>query len=92
MNVSIVGSVHRRQRLDGGSHGLIMKLPLGVCAAIVPRDPGGDARELEDRLHALAREQLAPHKRPTKIAVVRALPLGTSGKIDRRALAAYWAD
>lgn len=50
-----------------------------VCALLVAR--AVDATQIE----AYAREHLAPHKRPKRIAYVDRLPTLPSGKIDRRA-------
>ncbi len=55
-----------------------------VTAAIVVEHPGFDF----DLLSARLRNELAPHKRPKEIAVLDALPLNRSGKLDRAQLAA----
>jgi long-chain acyl-CoA synthetase len=55
-----------------------------VTAAIVVEHPGFDV----DLLSARLRNELAPHKRPKEIAVLDALPLNRSGKLDRAKLAA----
>jgi acyl-CoA synthetase (AMP-forming)/AMP-acid ligase II len=53
-----------------------------VSAHPLPRDPDSLVRRLEDRCdHKLSR-----FKRPAEIIVVPALPLGTTGKIQRAAL------
>ncbi|KTR58292.1 hypothetical protein SA12R_10215, partial [Rothia kristinae] len=49
-----------------------------------------DAREtaeLEDRLRAAVRERLGPAAVPKRLEVVRALPLTSTGKPDRAAVA-----
>jgi acyl-CoA synthetase (AMP-forming)/AMP-acid ligase II len=53
-----------------------------VCAAIVPA-PGFD--EAAALAHCAA--HLAPHQRPRRLTTLGALPLGPTGKIDRRACA-----
>jgi acyl-CoA synthetase (AMP-forming)/AMP-acid ligase II len=55
-----------------------------VAAAVVPRGDGPAALEAIDRA---ARASLAPFKRPRRLYLVDALPLGPSGKVDRQTLA-----
>ncbi|MCK6550508.1 AMP-binding protein [Myxococcota bacterium] len=58
-----------------------------VVAVIVPSAP--DVRDVVvAAVHAFARDRLAAHKRPKALVVVDALPLGPSGKVDRRAVKA----
>ena len=53
-----------------------------VCAAVVP-GAGFDA----DLVLAHCAARLAPHQRPRRLVTTAALPLGPTGKIDRRACA-----
>lgn len=55
-----------------------------VVAAIVIEKPPYDRHELRTRMGA----ELAPHKRPKDFAVLDALPLNRSGKVDRAAVRA----
>lgn len=67
-----------------------------ACVFSVPDDEWGervvtavaaDAAELDlGALRARMRAELAPHKRPKEIAVLDALPLNRSGKVDRAAI------
>jgi O-succinylbenzoic acid--CoA ligase len=51
-----------------------------VCAAIVPASERFDAKELDVFLG----DQLAPFKRPRRVALFRELPETPQGKVDRR--------
>ncbi|MCE9576216.1 MAG: AMP-binding protein [Deltaproteobacteria bacterium] len=55
-----------------------------VALAVVP-GPGFDPQAI------LAHGALAPHQRPRRVITLAALPLGPTGKIDRRAVAALLA-
>ncbi len=55
-----------------------------VALAVVP-GPGFDPQAI------LAHGALAPHQRPRRVVPVEALPLGPTGKVDRRAVAALVA-
>jgi o-succinylbenzoate---CoA ligase len=55
-----------------------------VAAALVPEE-GADRAALEGRMAA----ELAPHRRPRRLLWVDALPTTVSGKVDRRAAAAW---
>src|SRR5262249_30182295 len=57
-----------------------------VMAAVVPA-PSGEASEGGNL--SFARRRLAPFKVPRRIVFLPALPVGATGKIDRRALAAF---
>jgi O-succinylbenzoic acid--CoA ligase len=57
-----------------------------VAIAIVPGDGYSP-----DAIRAHASAALAPHQRPRRIIEVAALPLGPTGKVDRRAVAALLA-
>jgi acyl-CoA synthetase (AMP-forming)/AMP-acid ligase II len=67
-----------------------------ACVFSVPDDEWGervvaaiaaDVAELDlDALRARMRAELAPHKRPKGLAVLDALPLNRSGKLDRAAI------
>lgn len=59
-----------------------------VACAIVPADPSSFD---PSRVASALAEQLAPHKRPRLVAVVGALPLAPSGKLDRRGAASRLA-
>jgi len=54
-----------------------------VAAALVLRD-GASEREARAEIAALADAELAPFERPRRLAFVEALPLGATGKPDRR--------
>jgi O-succinylbenzoic acid--CoA ligase len=54
-----------------------------VVAAIVPEEPVFD----RDVLRARMRAELAGHKRPKRIALLEAMPLNRSGKVDRTEVA-----
>jgi O-succinylbenzoic acid--CoA ligase len=59
-----------------------------VVCAVVPRAMPGGVPEREAflrRLGTFARDHLAPHKRPRKVALLESLPVNASGKLDRRA-------
>ena len=58
-----------------------------VVAALVVEQAGFDV----DALDARMRNELAPHKRPKEIAILDALPLNRSGKLDRTKLASCCA-
>jgi O-succinylbenzoic acid--CoA ligase len=54
-----------------------------AAALVVEKAPPPDAA-----LADFCRRELAPHKRPRQVCYVERLPVATSGKLDRRALAA----
>lgn len=58
-----------------------------VAAAVVPVAAGGPG---EAALVAHAADRLAPHKVPVRILQVPAIPVGETGKIQRRLLANRW--
>jgi malonyl-CoA/methylmalonyl-CoA synthetase len=58
-----------------------------VAAAVVPKD--GDVLDLQS-LRTWARELLAPHKLPSRLLVVDALPRNAMGKVMKPALAALF--
>jgi O-succinylbenzoic acid--CoA ligase len=75
------------ERVDGVHAGCVFGQPDPtwgeiVCAAIV-----SDRSDIASRVEAHARENLATHKRPRRIALVESLVLGATGKVDRRATA-----
>ncbi|MEZ4311216.1 MAG: benzoate-CoA ligase family protein [Polyangiaceae bacterium] len=51
--------------------------------AFVVLRPGADARDIEARLRAFAKERLAPYKAPRWVEVVSELPKTATGKIQR---------
>lgn len=51
--------------------------------AFVVLRPGADARDLEARLRAFAKERLAPYKAPRWVTVVPDLPRTATGKLQR---------
>ena len=61
-----------------------------VCACIVPQ-PRGDGVDLASLQAHLRRHGLAPYKAPERLIMLDALPF-VGDKIDRRALAARWAE
>lgn len=79
------------EAIDGVARALVFGAPDArwgqiVCALFVARD--GANREA---VLARAKEKLAPHKRPRRVAFVDALPTNTTGKLDRRAALALYA-
>jgi len=54
-----------------------------VAAAVVLEDQALDLAGLREAI----RSRLSPHQRPRRLAILDALPLSESGKLDRRALA-----
>ncbi|MFE9371070.1 amino acid adenylation domain-containing protein [Streptomyces sp. NPDC006711] len=58
-----------------------------LLAAAVVAQPGQARGELSQRLREHARDRLPSYMVPARIAVVDALPLSSSGKVDRRELA-----
>ncbi|MGH8867508.1 MAG: AMP-binding enzyme, partial [Actinomycetes bacterium] len=59
-----------------------------VVAVVVPADP--DAPPVADDLRAHVAERLGPGAAPREVVHVRALPLLTSGKVDRATLRDQW--
>jgi non-ribosomal peptide synthetase component F len=59
----------------------------GMAAGIVAFTSG--VATPSDQLHAALRRALPPYMVPRRVIDLEALPLGSSGKIDRRALARY---
>jgi oxalate---CoA ligase len=62
-----------------------------VAAAVVLRTDGGDPVPDEAELLAYCRERLADFKRPKRIQVTDAIPRTATGKIQRRVVAAAYA-
>ncbi|MEV7749640.1 amino acid adenylation domain-containing protein [Streptomyces griseofuscus] len=58
-----------------------------LVAAVVAHT-GRDQKNLTARLHEHVRDRLPSYMTPTRIALVDALPLTSSGKVDRRSLSA----
>ena len=56
-----------------------------VCAVVVPRD-GEEAPTVEELGAFAASAGLAPHKRPTRVAVTEVLPRTAAGKVRKRDL------
>ncbi len=57
-----------------------------LCAYVSLRDPGRDAVDLIDDLHAEAAQSLPAYMRPAAITIVDALPRNQNGKVEVRAL------
>lgn len=90
-NVYPIEVEQRLEELPGVRRALVFGVPDArwghlVAAAIELDRPLSDAAILA---HAAA--CLAPHKRPRRLCVVPALPLTSSGKLDRKDAAARWS-
>jgi len=89
-NVDPVEVEHALERLPGVRQACVFGIPDEewgevVCAAVVAGEAAGGeagAEALADRIAGL-REVLAPFKVPRRIAVLDALPLNATGKVDR---------
>ncbi|MFD7703695.1 long-chain fatty acid--CoA ligase [Streptomyces caelestis] len=59
-----------------------------VCAVVVPRDGLTPGTELADSLVAWGKRHIAAYRRPRQVVLLDRLPLGPSGKVLKRELAA----